>query len=632
MTTKQSNRRKLVEIGKKILINWRSLYGLVRRLYLFARVLDRGVRIKIVVLQGLQLGGYVIFMIGSLAIVPFVNYALSPERSLQHPVMARLYEFVTTDTPFNFVLVLAIGSIVLLFFSRMAQVAADYVKLKLELALLLYYQANFFYYYMRQNTLFDAGKDVADIIDIVRRRLPGILTNFINPFLQIIHTLLYLMVGLFVLYLTDPILVFFVILPIGLFLGISMYATRIRIRTLAQKIDQESIKQNSKMLESLLAREYIQILGKENIFARVYRETLEKVQQAHLKIQLMTISFGPAGEVLIYGTLVGVITYILLVLQESDLTTVTVFIVIVYRVLPQANNLFSLYRQMKEGVVYFDASAEDLLSALSQKISYQPHRKNPLPFSRSIRLENISCRYGKGREHPEVLRDIQMKIDCGMKVGICGESGSGKTTLLKILIAMLPPQQGKIWIDDLLFTPQLKRRWQDNLGYVSQNLILLRLSIKENIALASGDEIIDMKRVKEVLRLTASWDFVNALPQGLDSLLSSTDTKLSGGQKQRLVIARSLYSYPQVLILDEATSALDKRTEHKIMRNIHKVMAEQTIIMVTHRLDTIKDSDIIFFMKDGRIAAQGSYKRLMKNREFRFLAGTVDQNSKPTRD
>ena len=624
--------RQFIEISKKILINWRSLYGLVQRLYLFTRALERHIIIKILLLKLLQIAGYAVMLVGSLAVVPFVNYAIMPEQSLKQPFIARLHEFITTHTSFNFIIVLAAGSICLLFFARISQSLADYTSQKLETTLRIYYESKLYYHFIRLNPLLEAEGDVTDIIHAVKVRLPSILNNFVNPFLDLLHTVVYLAIGLTLLYLSDPSLVLFAILPITVFLFLSMYLTNDILKKLAMEVDQESLIQGSKMLESLIAREYIQILGKEGIFAKVYKETLAKVEKAKLKTYLIISIFRPASEILIYSTLVLLILYVLIIFQQSDLTKITVFVVIVYRILPQANNLFLIYSRLKQGVVFFDASAKDLLLALSQRTDYQQHAKNPLPFNHHIRLENVSCSYGKEGEHAEVLQDINMEIGCGMMVGICGESGSGKTTLLKILLGMLLPQRGRMLIDDKPFSPRLKRRWQDNLGYVSQNTILLKLSVKENIALASKNEEIDMKRIEEVIHLSESWNFVSKLPQGIDTPLSSLGTKLSGGQKQRLVIARSLYTRPGVLILDEATSALDKKTENKIMQNISKSIIEKTLIMVTHRLDTIKNSDIIFFMKDGRIAGQGSYDELMKNEEFRSLTSNANLKKNEEKD
>lgn len=615
-----SYQRLLINWAKRLIINWRSLYVLIQRLYMFGRALDSSMRIKIVLLQFFQLAGYVIFLIGSLAIVPFVNYALSQEDSLKSWWMKKFYALATTYIPVNFVISLAVFSIILLLFSRAAQVLADYAKARLNMTLRLYYESNLFHYYIHQNILSDSEKNVANILHNVTRRLPGVLSQFINPFLSLIHTLMYLTIGLVILFLTDPILVIAAVAPVVLFLIISFYTTRYRLTKLSRIIDKENLKRHSKMLESLLAREYIQILGKETIFSKVFRDTLKKSQEASLKIQIIQMVFSPLGEILIFSTLIAIVSYVLLTFSDADLTRVTVFLVILYRIAPQGNRLFSIYSQLKQGSVLFDAAANDLLPALRQRISYEPHIVKPLPFKKYLRFENVSCRYAKSKESPQILKNINLTINQGTKIGICGESGSGKTTLLRILIGMLRPQQGHLFIDDRLLTPALTRAWQNNLGYVSQNLILLRLSVLENIALVSEGEEIDEEKVNQVLAMTESLQFVNELPEGIHTVLDATDTKLSGGQKQRLVIARSLYPDPNVVVLDEATSSLDKKTERKIMANIYEKAQGKTVIIVTHRIDAIKHCDRIIMMRDGTIAAQGSYAELLRNKEFSLLA------------
>jgi len=577
-------------------------------------------RFKIVLLQLIQLGGYIIYLLGSLAIVPFINYAVSREASLKSWWMKKLYELITEYTSFNFVIFLAVFSVLILILSRLFQVLAQYAKLRLSMALSLYYESYLFHYYIRQNVLFTDDKNLSDILHNVTRRLPGILSQFINPFLQLIQTLMYIAFGLFILVLTDPILIIAAVTPVALFLTVSFYATRYRLTKLSRIIDRENLKRHSKMLESLLAREYIQILGKENIFSKIFRDTLKRTQEAKMKISLINMLFNPLGEILIFSTLIAIVSYVLLAFADADLTRVTVFMVILYRVAPQANQLFSIYSKLKQGIVLFDASANDLLPALRQQVSYKPHIPNPLPFKKHLRFENVSCKYTKAKESPQVLKNINLTINQGMKVGICGESGSGKTTFLRMLIGMIRPQEGHVLIDGKRLTPSLTRAWQDNLGYVSQNLILLKLSVLENISLVSEGKQIDEALVKRVLATTESLKFVNELPQGIHTTLDVTDAKLSGGQKQRLVIARSLYNQPNVLVLDEATSALDKKTERKIMANIYEIMKDKTVIIVTHRIDVIKNCDLIVVMKDGIIEAQGNYADLKKNKEFTLLA------------
>ncbi len=577
-------------------------------------------RFKIFLLQLVQLSGYAIYLIGSLAIVPFINYAVSREASLKTWWMKALYDLVTEHTSFNFVLFLATSSILILILSRLFQVLAHYARMRLQMALRLYYESNLFHYYIRQNVLFADEKNLTDILHNVTRRLPGILSQFINPFLQLINTLMYIAIGLFILFLADPILIIAAVTPVALFLTISFYATRYRLTKLSKIIDQENLKRHSKMLESLLAREYIQILGKENIFSKIFRDTLKRTQEAKMKISLIQMLFSPLGEILIFSTLIAIVSYVLLAFSDADLTRVTVFMVILYRVAPQGNQLFSIYSQLKQGIVLFDASADDLLPALRQEVSYQTHVPNPLPFKKQLRFEKVSCKYTRAKQSPQVLKNINLTINQGMKVGICGESGSGKTTLLRILIGMLRPQEGRILIDDKTLTPSLTRAWQDNLGYVSQNLILLKLSVLENISLVSEGEQVDEALARQVLAATESLKFVNELPQGVHTTLDVTDTKLSGGQKQRLVIARSLYNQPNVLVLDEATSSLDKKTERKIMANIYEMMKDKTLIIVTHRIDVIKNCDLIIVMKDGIIEAQGNHAELKKNKEFNLLA------------
>lgn len=235
---------------------------------------------------------------------------------------------------------------------------------------------------------------------------------------------------------------------------------------------------------------------------------------------------------------------------------------------------------------------------------------------RAITLDGVHFGYSK---KSKILVGISLSIPRGSFVSICGPSGGGKTTLLLIIMGLIRPTKGEVRCDDWNVQHHI-RHWHRNIGYVSQDLYIATGTVRENVAFAVPSKRIDDALVWRALELASAADFVRNLPQGLDTELSGS-RGLSGGQRQRIVIARALYLDPDVLVFDEATAALDNETEREITEAIHRLSRKKTIICVAHRLRTIRESDTIHYVEEGRILASGTYDELLRNsKEFRTMA------------
>ena len=218
-----------------------------------------------------------------------------------------------------------------------------------------------------------------------------------------------------------------------------------------------------------------------------------------------------------------------------------------------------------------------------------------------------------------ILENVSLKIPARKTVAFVGSSGSGKSTLVDIILGMLDPTEGQVVCGGRRIDSDIKS-WHHQLGVVPQSVYVLPGNLKENVAFGLNHDQIDEERVLTALKYAELTELVESLPQGINEDLGQEGGRLSGGQRQRLGIARALYRNPSLLVLDEATSALDNKTEHRITQTIEHLAGEMTIIMVAHRLSTIKKADIIFFMKNGKVVSQGSFEELASiNHEFREL-------------
>jgi ATP-binding cassette subfamily B protein len=210
----------------------------------------------------------------------------------------------------------------------------------------------------------------------------------------------------------------------------------------------------------------------------------------------------------------------------------------------------------------------------------------PLPFKKLIQFDSIKFRYTS--ETPWVIDNLSFNIPKGTRVGFVGKTGSGKSTCLDLLMGLLLPLSGRITVDGNVLDQRNLRSWQRNIAHVPQAIYLADTSLAENIAFGVTPEKIDMKRVREAARQAHIADFIESSPQGYQALVGERGIRLSGGQRQRIGIARALYKQAAVLVFDEATSALDHETEKAVMEAIEGLSADLTILIIAHRLTTLK--------------------------------------------
>lgn len=266
------------------------------------------------------------------------------------------------------------------------------------------------------------------------------------------------------------------------------------------------------------------------------------------------------------------------------------------------------------------ASLIDTLALLDQPMPDEPQENiTPLPFQETIRFEQVKFVY-PNTDTP-VLQNISLAIPKGTRMGITGATGSGKSTAMDILMGLLTPNSGHLSVDHQPITPANLKAWQRNIAHVPQHIYLADASIAENIAFGVPLEKIDMVRVAWSAKKAQIADFIERHPEGYKAQVGERGIRISGGQRQRLGIARALYKQATVLVFDEATSALDTLTEQSLMEAIESLDSDLTVIMIAHRLTTVRHCDSIIELHQGKIVAQGTFDELMKkSASFRKMA------------
>ena len=288
--------------------------------------------------------------------------------------------------------------------------------------------------------------------------------------------------------------------------------------------------------------------------------------------------------------------------------------------MPNLLNIYGAAISIKFGRSILDLIIEDLGQTKPSEINNEEHQeKKKIDFNKQIDLSKIKFRY-KGTDQ-DVIDNLNLTINSKETIGIVGASGAGKSTIIDIILGLLRPSKGEIRIDGVRLDKTNLTSWRGLVGYVPQSIFLLDDTISNNIAFGIPEEELSQQNILRALELSKLDDFVNTLPNKLNTLVGERGVRLSGGQKQRIAIARALYSDPDVLILDEATSSIDGNTEKSIVDSINNLMKMKTIIIVAHRMNTVSKCDQIYLLENGRIIESGSYNYLSNNSlKFKELA------------
>jgi len=290
-----------------------------------------------------------------------------------------------------------------------------------------------------------------------------------------------------------------------------------------------------------------------------------------------------------------------------------------YRLLPTLQQAFSATVKIRADRPGFESIAADLRLARTRNHAVvaadSAWQERPLS---AIRLQEVSFRYESHR--PSVLNGVSLRIPARAAVGFVGRNGSGKTTLVDLIAGLLVPARGRIEVDGIALDDANRTAWQSRIAYVPQNICLLDTTIAQNVALSVPADAIDRTRLLAAAQLAQLDEFVATLPGGYDHMVGERGMRLSGGQRQRIGIARALYTQASVLILDEATNALDGLTEQEMVATILRLRGRYTIILIAHRLSSVRACDVIFEIDRGRVTGSGTYDELLQNsKTFRRL-------------
>ena len=606
------------------LLKWllrRTAPNLVRylmRLRILFSVMDRQQHLALATLTGLMMVSSVIGLLSIVSMVPFLTLALAPDSVEDAGLTAWAKNLIGLEDTNQLIIVMGLFSFSILCFQYLFGYLSGLYRLRIEEKLKASFLAKMCGYYLMVPYEFHLQHHSALLMNNIMGKSFAVLGALVHGSLSLVNNLIYLVIGFVVLGINNVYMMSGAGLSMLLLSWYYFRSRKQRIEANAQQSMLSGAQLPKMLLDTLQSVEDIKVSGNEKYFHSkivdlfIFRSKLRELQ---FKLGYW---FSPMIEVVIYGVLVSIIVLQLLFAAGGSLESIALFGLLLYRMIPRVKSLFPQYIGLKQGTVNFDYIREDLLLAF--KKSLQPRDRKRLPFEDKLELRDLVYTYP--RSSTPAVAGVSIEIPKGARIGFAGFSGSGKSTLMKLLLGLLQPQQGQVCIDGVPLDEKSIGGWQNQIGYVSQQVVLLDATVAQNVALELDDHSIDRERVNEVLKLVALEDTIGELVDGIDTMVGEKGINFSGGQRQRIAIARALYQQPSVIVFDEATSALDSINEDRVIDGLKEVTGHgQTLIMVAHRITTISDCDIIYCMEDGQIVDSGSYDELIAgNADFRRLA------------
>ncbi|MBO7612164.1 MAG: ABC transporter ATP-binding protein [Elusimicrobia bacterium] len=529
-------------------------------------------------------------LIGISLILPFINVVINPEIIMTNKYLNFVYNlFHITDTT-NFLIFLAFILIAVYIFKNLYMLIVYFFQYKILYNAQKDISLQLIKFYVNQPYAYHLNINTSEMVRIVTNDTSNCSNFLTHLFFLLTELIVVLLVISFLFYINKTITIVLVILFVFIFL-IIFKVLKPRLKKFAKSNQKNHGMMIKWIQQSLGAIKDIKILQKENFFVDKYYDSSVKYSSAQKHYHF----FEQFPRLLIESFVVSVILLVIIYLLYSGINASTiivqmaVFAMAAFRLMPSMNRLqislsALIYFLPSMNVVYRDLKNTRIAGYLEED-----ENKN-LSSEKDIIINGISYKYPNTEKY--IFKNVSFVIQKGKSIGFEGPTGAGKTTLIDVILGLLNPTDGTITIDGANIHKN-KKSWFSKVGYVPQFIYLTDDTIRNNI-LFYDDENVDEEILRNVVEQAQLKEFIDSLPEGLDTIVGERGIRLSGGQRQRIGIARALYKKPEILVLDEATSALDNETEKSVMQAIEHLYGKITMLVIAHRLTTIEKCDEIY--------------------------------------
>lgn len=454
------------------------------------------------------------------------------------------------------------------------------------------------------------SRNSSEIISGITNKVDGVVFGVILPFLTLGSSAVLLVAIMLALIVIDPFVAFAAAIGFGTSYALIAQRSRARLLRNSHRIAYEQTQVIKALQEGLGGIRDVLLDGTQPIYCDIYSKAdypLRRGQGNNVFISQSPRYLMEALGMALIAALAFVLSH-----QAGGISTALPVLGALalgaQRLLPALQQMYSSWASIAGHV----ASLNDTIEMLEQPLPTEPVHSfcAPLGIRKAIRFADVRYRYSDNGSW--VLNGLNLNITVGSRVGFVGTTGSGKSTMLDLLMGLLKPTEGEVLVDDLPISGKRLRAWQRSIAHVPQSIYLADATIAENIAFGVPPDSIDLNRVRKAAAQAQIADFIESRPDGYHAYVGERGIRLSGGQRQRIGIARALYKQASVLVFDEATSALDSATERSVMETIDGLGGEMTVLLIAHRITTVRHCDIIVELESGRMVAKGTYEQLLK--------------------
>lgn len=556
-------------------------------------------------------------MIGVVSIMPFIAILANSDIIETNTILKNIFLYAKkfgVETEQEFLFLIGITVFFLLIFSLILKFLTIYAQLRFVAGRDFTLSKRLVEGYLNQPYSWFLNRNGAELGKNILSEVKVIITQGFTPMLDFLRHSVVTLVLIITLLIVNPVLTTIVSLMFistyGLvFIGIQFYA---------DKLGKDRFSTNKSIFtsisEAFSAIKEIKITGIENEYIKKFSTKSQILSKIKTSTGLIVNFPRFIIEGLAFG---GIILFILYLINRNNnfidiLPLITLYALAGYRLLPSIQQIYTSLTTLRLVTPALDSMYYDLIKF--KKINlYENEQK--INFEKDIKLENVCFNYSERSKTG--LKNLNLYIPKNSITAIVGKTGCGKTTSVDIILGLLEVQQGFLKIDNHIIDKKNLKEWQNMIGYVPQNIFLADTTIASNIAFGVNLDLINQNKIEYCSKIAKLDDFVmNELPEKYQTIVGERGVRLSGGQRQRIGIARALYRNPKLLVLDEATNALDNQTEKKIIENLTSLSKNITIIMIAHRLDTIKMSDNIFLLENGELKISGTFKKLKEKSDF----------------
>lgn len=549
----------------------------------------------------LMLVGMLFETVGIGLLIPVLTLIAENDISLKYPSLNPFLKVLGNPSHqqlivYVMLLLVVIYLLKMIFLSFLAWKQAKYIY-----GLQAYFSQKLFTGYIYQPYTFHLQRNSSQLIRNVTG-LIAILTSSLTAFLVIL-TEFFTFFGIFIfLVYVEPVGTLLVMFIFGFTFWIFNRVTKKRLLSWGQTYQMHEEKRILHLQQGLGGAKDVKLLGREENFLNLYQHS--NLESANAGQKKETLSALPRLwlEVLMVSCMA--VLLIVMVVQGRDfvmiLPTLGIFTAAAFRMMPSINRMMQAFQNIR----FAEPAVENLKKEIDliDSIDQPKNAGKALNEFNSVKINDVFFRYPAVEAYS--LNGVNLTIKKGTTIGIIGTSGAGKSTLVDILLGLLSPEKGAVELDGIDISTNI-RSWQNHIGYVPQSIFLTDDTLRRNIAFALPDDQIDEEAITRAIDSAQLKQFVDDLPEGLDTIVGERGVRLSGGQRQRIGIARALYHDPSVLVLDEATSSLDSLTESGVMDAVRELHGNKTMIIVAHRLSTVEQCDYIYRLEKGRVTDEG---------------------------